>query len=171
MPVKEKLGFLFKISLFIACLAFVSRRGYRSLQKYLSNEEAIDIQFEFVGRLTFPSISICPSDHRWTKAHKDVFNKCNVKSSDYSSNGVWVGTGSENCTDPKKLALELRKFDQMRIEHVVIKTYEDNHYHFLNEEIESLKWDYSPLNERNRCFTLTVPEHMAAEGRITWKQD
>ena len=167
MPVNGKLGFLFKVSLFIGCLAFVSRRGYRSFQKYLSNEEAIDIQFEFVGRLTFPSISICPSDVRWKKTHKDVLDECKMKSSDYLSKGIWIGTGSENCTDPKKLALRLREFDQMRLKRVVIKTYEDNNYLFTTEEIKSLKWDYSPLTEKRRCYTLTVPEYMVAEGRTT----
>ena len=167
MTVKERLRFLFKMALFIGCLAFVSRRGYRSFQKYLSNEEAIDIQFEFVGRLTFPSISICPSDVRWKKAHKDVLDECNVKSSDYLSKGIWVGTGSENCTDSKKLALRLREFDQMRLKKVVIKTYEDNNYLFTTEEIKSLKWEYSPLTEKRRCYTLTVPEYMVAEGRTT----
>ena len=171
MPVNGKLGFLFKVSLFIGCLAFVSRRGYRSFQKYLSNEEAIDIQFEFVGRLTFPSISICPSDVRWKKTHKDVLDECSMKSSDYLSKGIWIGTGSENCTDPKKLALRLRKFSQMRIKGVEIKTYEDNTYPFIMEEIKSLKWDYSPLTFTNRCFTLKMPEYMVAEGSITCKQD
>ena len=152
-------------------MAFVSNRGYRSFQKYLSNEEAVDIHLAFVGRLTFPSISICPWEDRWKIAHKDVFDKCNVKDSDYSSKGIWVGTGSENCTDPKKLALRLREFNQMRIKGVVIKTYEDNEYSFTMERVKSLKWDYSPLTHINRCFTLTVPEHMVVEGRNPCKQN
>ena len=157
-----QLNDIFKAFLFICCFIFVAIRGYRSFKKYLEKQEAVDISFQFIGRLTFPSISFC-SDVKFTEK---IFDDCNLTDSDYVQNGMWVGAGIENCTDAKKMALRLQRVELMALKHIIIKTYQNKEHFITQEKIKSLNWQYSPLTNYRRCFTLTLPEHMVAEGEL-----
>ena len=157
-----QLNVICKAFLFICCFIFVAIRGYRSFKKYLEKQEAVDVSFQFIGRLTFPSISFC-SDVKFTEK---IFNDCNLTDSDYVHNGYWVGTGSENCTHAKKMALRLQRVELMELKHIIIKTYQNKEHFITQEKIKSLNWQYSPLTNYRRCFMLTLPEHIVAEGEL-----
>ena len=102
MKSKERIVSLFKTGLFFVCFVYVAIRGYESFEKYLSKPEAVDISFQYIGRMPFPSISICPFNDPWKKFHKDTFEDCNLTSTLYQSDAKWVGTGNKNCTDAIK---------------------------------------------------------------------
>ena len=163
---KRKLGIIFKTCLFVACFVFVAIRGYFCNQKYVAEPEAVDISFQFIGRLPFPSISICTWNKYWIMFNNEVFDYCNLSASNYQKDGKWVGTGNKNCTDPKELALKLQRFEQMRLKNIIIKTYKNNKYFLSGDEMKTLNWYYSPMTEKKRCHTLDLPKHMVVEGKI-----
>ena len=88
---------IFFIAIFFGCLIFVSHRGFKCFQKYLSEPEGIDINYHFSGKVAFPSFTFC---HQMPKR---ILEECNLTSIEYDKKGIWIGNGSENCTDPKIL--------------------------------------------------------------------
>ena len=57
---KEILSTTFSVILFLICASFVAHRGYNCILKYKSEPEAVDIKYEFTGKLPFPSLTFCP---------------------------------------------------------------------------------------------------------------
>ena len=167
MKSKQRISSLFKTVLFFVCFVYVAIRGYESFKKYLSKPEVVDISFQYIGRMPFPSISICLFDNPWKNYHKDIFDDCNLTATLYQSDGKWVGTGNENCTDAKRLAVRFQGLDQIRLKSIYVRTYENQMYFLQMEELKSLNWTFSPWKVTRRCHTLTLPEDMVDEGRVT----
>ena len=46
--------------LFLGCFIFVSFRSYQCFCKFLLKPKSVDISFDFIGHVSFPSITFCP---------------------------------------------------------------------------------------------------------------
>ena len=96
---KKSISKILSTILFIGCTVFVGIRGNKCFEKYLEKPEVVGVSYKFGGKIPFPSFSICTRDN---DTYNDfIFEQCNMKKVDYITNGPWVGTGNEYCTNPK----------------------------------------------------------------------
>ena len=166
---KHNFRSFFSFILFFGCAAFVVFRGYSCFEKYLKNPEVSDISYKSINNLAFPSFTLCTYiSHGY---YLDRLKECQIEMEDYLDNATWVGKGGHNCTDPKILWMDLTKnYKDLEFEEIWIRTFVTDHS-FSLEEIKLWKWKVSRNVQQinSRCFSFSIPEHIALEGIVLVK--
>ena len=163
---------------YIGCITFVIHRGYKCIAKYLSKPEGVEMSYQFIGDMRFPSFTFC--SHNWNKYppnyyNEEVLNECNYTSFQvYAYEGKYVGNGTTDCTDPKILQQRVGlKYDELDIWNIKITTFD----RFLN----NLEWKWAAIandtyfqwtnsyldQDRGGCHTFSLKENALTHG-IMW---
>ena len=97
-----------KFLIFCFCCSFVADRGYTCLEKFLQKPQSVEISYQFIGDLDFPSIAFCPQTggKNLQPFNKKVLKSCNLTLKEYHTTGPWIGKNGL-CNDPKKLYKDL----------------------------------------------------------------
>ena len=178
MQLKIKLGQLFtkknfvvfiSTILFIGCAAFVAFRGYKCFDKYLKKPQHSEISFQSSKNHPFPSFTLCLSEKDSYNTDQLLF-KCQLEPSKYYIGSQWVGKGGINCTDPKILhSKAVANYKDLEIEFINILTYANDvgnysNYYIQPSNLSFLDWKVAFSRPNQRCFTLSIPEHIVHEG-------
>ena len=157
---------VFTVSLFLICLSSICIQGFKCFEKYLEKPEAVNIQYEFIGNVTFPEITFCqlPKVAGLQKPHNlSILESCNITYEDYEKKAIWVGKGSELCKNPKDLyeAL-LPKLADFGLIGVEIHLHKDRKV--LKKSPQEFKWKTRSNDYFGTCFTLDLPQNLTNLG-------
>ena len=166
---KHNIRSFFSSILFVGCAAFVAFRGYSCFDKYLKNPVVTDISYNSINSLNFPSFTLCTFiSHGY---NLDRLKECQIETESYVDEAQWIGTGENNCTDPKSLWINLVKnYEDFEFEEIWIRTFLADHS-FSTEEIRLWEWKVSRNVQQvnSRCFSFSIPEHIVSEGIVLVK--
>ena len=158
---KDIVSTIFSIALFTICASFVAHKGYNCIKKYRSQPESVDIRYEFTGDIQFPSLTFCPNP---LQLKEDVLISCNLTLSDYISNNKWVGSGTNECTNPHFLRkLISPKIEDLNIEKFKIFTFDQNFIE-VDSNDSSLIWETLAEDFSYYCFTVSMPRETIILG-------
>ena len=156
--------------LFLACLVFVSHRGYKCVEKYLQFDTTTEMSYQFQGKLPFPTITFCLIGAKgsylgYLKTKKDRFDACQLQISDYIRRGKFYGQGNESCTDPKKFQLWISSdLSETRIDDSIKIEFFDGTITFLKVNQSYPYWSIIPRSMKDRCHSLDIPEEFTKRG-------
>ena len=136
ISILNRLKSSFSILFFAGCATFVAIRGYKCLVKYSTKPQADHISYRFNSKVTFPSISFCPTD----KEKIEELAKCKLSRDDYFKFGEWVGQSLDsNCTYPKVLYENVMpKLEDLNIEWIEVTTYKRQIHFNLTSGIDEI---------------------------------
>ena len=158
---------------YVGCITFVVHRGYKCIGKYLSKPEGVEMSYQFIGDLRFPSFTFC--SHNWNphpplRYNEELLKKCNfMRYQEYAYEGKYIGNGSTDCKDPKFLQKNAGlRFDELDIWGIKVSTF-DRYLNniqwadFVNDTY--FEWTNSFLDEhRGGCHTLSFKESALRHG-------
>ena len=153
------------VLIFIFCLSFVVLRGNECLTKLLNKPESVKINFKHVSEVSFPAFTFCilPENKGCQGVNPlkiEKLSKCNLSIDEYNQEGVWTGTGSEFCSDPKTLYEEIStSFSDLKLKnevHVTTFRGETKHLDLKLDDTKYFNWVNHSINEYGTCFSLQI---------------
>ena len=160
---------------YVGCISFVIHRGYKCIGKYLSKPEGVEMSYNFIGDLMFPSFTFC--SHNWNPLPPNRYNEkalkdCNLTLSEYAFFGRYIGNGGASCSDTKFLQNTVGiGYKELDIWGIKLTTFDRylNGIQWANIGNDTyFEWTRSFLdNNRGGCHTLTFKESALTHG-ILW---
>ena len=119
------------------------------------------------GKLFYPIFRVQNNPAGFPKPYNvDLLKRCNLSLSDYVDNHKWVGTGDENCTNPKSLRIQTTfGIEDLGIDYIDLDTYEQETL-YKKPNDTSLKWTKTYINKYRVCNTMMVSDDRLTNSGI-----
>ena len=170
---KKALRRIILLIFYVGCFTFVIHRGYKCIGKYSSKPVGVEMSYDFIGDLRFPSFTFCSNNWRNDlspyKYNQEVLKDCNLSQAQYAFEGTFIGSGSPNCTDPKLLQQKVGlRYDELDIWGIEITTFDRYLDQIQWADISNdsyFEWENSFLDHhRGGCHTISFKESALTHG-------
>ena len=97
-----------------------------------------------------------------------ALNRCNLSLNDYKVYHKWVGSGDENCTNPKSLRIQTTlSIEDLRIDYIDLETYDQETLTKYPNDA-SLKWTKTYIDKDRVCNTMMLSDDRLTKSGIFW---